>query len=231
VLLMLASGLTKLSVVIPIGPDELAWPQLLSELCLLDRQLEIILVACQPLSDDIELPVNVACIQSPRGRAKQLNAGARLATRDFIWFLHADSRLTSGVLPAVQQFIAKAGRDLGYFQLKFANDGPKSVSLNAWAANVRSRLLGLPFGDQGFIMHHVVFDQVQGFDENISLGEDLDFVVRLQASHVHLQELPAALVTSARRYQQYGWLMTSIRHVFLTWQLTRQARQRLSFDR
>ncbi|MEO1879916.1 MAG: hypothetical protein ABGX40_08065, partial [Methylococcales bacterium] len=116
-------------------------------------------------------------------------------------------------------------------QLKFANDGPKSVSLNAWAANVRSRLLGLPFGDQGFIMHHVVFDQVQGFDENISLGEDLDFVVRLQASHVHLQELPAALITSARRYQQYGWLMTSIRHVFLTWQLTRQARQRLSFDR
>jgi hypothetical protein len=58
-------------------------------------------------------------------------------------------------------------------------------------------------------------------------GEDLDFVVRLQAAGLPLQQLPADLITSARRYRQYGWLTTTVRHIYLTGLLARQARQRL----
>ena len=119
---------------------------------------------------------------------------------------------------------------MAYFRLKFAEDGPKQTRLNAWAANIRSRYFGLPFGDQGFIINKSVFERINGFDETVLVGEDLDFVVRLKALDIPLNELSAELITSARRYQQHGWLITSIRHIWLTWLLTRQAKRRLVFN-
>ena len=83
---------------------------------------------------------------------------------------------------------------------------------------------------KGFIISKSLFEQVHGFDETVTVGEDLDFVVRVQASGVLLQELPAELLTSARRYQQHGWLATTVRHIWLTWCLTRQAKRRLAYS-
>ncbi len=226
---MMTAVFSQLSIVIPIGPNDQSWRQLLTELSVFGKQLEIILVACNGLPDDIELSSHVVWIQSTQGRAKQLNTGANLASRNFIWFLHADTGFTSGVMAAVQHYIETSDNNLGYFRLKFASDGPKQTHLNAWAANIRSQFFGLPFGDQGFIINKVVFEQMKGFDESVSLGEDLDFVVRLQAANIPLQQLSAELITSARRYQQQGWFMTTIRHVWLTWRLTHQAKQRLGF--
>jgi len=187
----------------------------------------MILSACQPQPADIELPEQARWLCVPKGRALQLNAGGRQAVRGFIWFVHADTRLTPGVVAAVQRYLEADELSLGYFRLKFAEDGPGLTRLNGWAANMRSRCFGLPFGDQGFIVSKTVFEQLNGFDETLTLGEDLDFVVRLQAAGISLQELPAELITSARRYRQQGWLSTTLRHLWLTWQLTRQARRRL----
>lgn len=217
----------QLSVVIPVGPNDQSWRKLIDELAVFGTELDIVLAACFKQPDDIELAQNVSWVQSAKGRATQLNAGAKYTPRNFIWFLHADTQLTSKVMPSVQDYIKSAENTLGYFKLRFANDGPQQTQLNALAANIRSRLFGLPFGDQGFILSKRLFTQLNGFDETVILGEDLDFVVRIKAANVTLQELPAELITSARRYQQQGWLMTSIRHIYLTWQLTRQAKQRL----
>lgn len=218
---------SKLSIIIPVGPDDNAWQHLLKELMVLGKDIEVILSACQAQPKDFELPVNVIWIQAPQGRARQLNAGAVQASGDIFWFLHADTRFTAGVIEAMRSYIEKGGQNMGYFKLKFADDGPVQTHLNAWAANIRSRYFELPFGDQGFIMHSSLFERIKGFDENVTMGEDLDFIVRVQASGISLQELPAELMTSARRYQQYGWLATTIRHVYLTWTLTRQAKRRL----
>jgi len=220
---------SNLSIVIPIGPDDNAWRHVLNELADFGTEPEIILSACQQQSADIELPEQARWLCGPQGRARQLNAGGRQATRGWLWFVHADTRLTPGVATAVQHYMEADEQGLGYFQLKFAEDGPGLTRLNAWAANMRSRCFGLPFGDQGFIVRKTVFEQLQGFDETIPLGEDLDFAVRLQAAGIRLQELPAELITSARRYRQQGWLSTTLRHLWLTWQLTRQARRRLRF--
>lgn len=221
----------KLSIVIPAGPGENAWHQLLKDLEIFGKDVEIIISACQEQAVDIDLPVNVQWIQTTQGRARQLNAGARMARGECLWFLHADTRLTMGVIDAVQQMLESEVQNMGYFRLKFADDGPRQTQVNAWAANIRSHFFGLPFGDQGFIMSKTVFEQLNGFDETISLGEDLDFVVRLRAAGIPLQKLPAELLSSSRRYQQQGWLSTSIRHIYLTFHLTRQAKRRLEFGR
>jgi len=221
---------SKLSIIIPVGPDDNAWQQLLKELNAFGGGIEIILSACQAQPKDFDLPDNVIWIHSAQGRARQLNSGARHASRSFVWFLHADTRFTAGVIEAMRGYIETGESSMGYFRLKFADDGPEQTWLNAWAANIRSRYFGLPFGDQGFIINKSLLEQLNGFDETVSVGEDLDFVVRVQANGISLQELPVELLTSARRYQQHGWLATTIRHIYLTWCLTRQAKRRLVFS-
>lgn len=218
----------QLSIVVPVGPDDSVWQDLLKELTPLANEIEIILSACQPRPKDIDLPENVTWLDSPQGRARQLNAGVIQVTKSVIWFLHADTRFTTGVIDAMRSYLAADKQGLGYFRLKFSQDGPVQMRLNAWAANFRSRYFGLPFGDQGLVINKSALDQLQGFDETVTLGEDLDLVVRARAQGISLQELPAELISSARRYQQYGWLVTTVRHVFLTWHLTRQAKQRLT---
>ena len=226
---MLMNKFNQLSIVIPVGSDERAWRHLLNELAVFGDNIEIILSACQPQPGDFELPANARWLQGAQGRACQLNVGTREASKHFIWFLHADTRLTRGVVTEMHRYLQIGGHCLGYFRLRFAFDGPVLTCLNAWAANWRSRLFGLPFGDQGFVVDRFLFEQLNGFDEAVGLGEDLDFVVRLRAAGFELLELSAELITSARRYGQHGWLATTIRHVRLTLRLTREARQRLAF--
>ncbi|NOR70577.1 MAG: glycosyltransferase [Methylomarinum sp.] len=227
---MSTANFDKLSIVIPVGPDDNAWQHLLKELAVFGKDIQIILSACQAQSSAINLPDNALWIQSEQGRAKQLNAGAKQVTGDLIWFLHADTRFSLAVIDTIQSYIKSGEQSMAYFRLKFAEDGPKQTRLNAWAANIRSRYFGLPFGDQGFIINKSIFEHTNGFDETVSVGEDLDFVVRLKALDIPLKELSAELITSARRYQQHGWLLTSTRHIWLTWVLTRQAKHRLVFN-
>lgn len=224
---MCVTDFDKLSVIIPVGPDDNAWRHLLKELVVFGKSIQIILAVCQVRPLAFDLPDNVLWIQSDQGRAKQLNAGAKQATGDLLWFLHADTHFSTAINEAMLSYIQTGGQGMAYFRLKFAEDGPKTTRLNAWAANIRSRYLGLPFGDQGFLMNQSIFEQANGFNETVSVGEDLDFVVRLKALGIPLKELPAELITSARRYQQHGWLFTSIRHIWLTWLLTHQAKRRL----
>lgn len=226
-LLVAMTVFDKLSIVIPIGPDDNVWQHLLRELTVFGKDVEIILSACQTQPKIFDWPDNVIWIYSPQGRARQLNAGVMQSSRSILWFLHADTRLTENVIEAIQSYIEADELRMGYFKLKFANDGPERTQLNAWAANIRSRYFGLPFGDQGFIIHKSLLEQLNGFDEAVSRGEDLDLVVRVKARGISLQELPAELMTSARRYQQHGWFATTIRHVYLTWWLTRQAKRRM----
>jgi len=218
---------SELSIIIPVGPGEQSWQGLLNELTAFSSKVEIIISVCQQPPSDYKLSENVKWIQATQGRASQLNAGAEKSTRNILWFLHADTRFTNNVSKAIQAYSKQNTQGIGYFKLKFAKDGPKLTQVNAWAANIRARYFGLPFGDQGFIMKKSVFDQLQGFDQSLKLGEDLDFIVRAKAAGILLQEIPYQLHTSARRYQQNGWLLTTIRFVWLTWLLRRQARQRL----
>lgn len=218
---------SKLSIIIPVGHDDHAWQHLLKALATLGKEIEIIISACQIQAKAVDLPDNVIWLQTSQGRARQLNAGAIKACGNILWFLHADTSFTTGIIETMRHFIKADEPSMGYCKLKFAQDGPKQIHLNAWAANIRSRYLGLPFGDQGFMMHRSLFEQMNGFDESIKIGEDLDFVVRVQASGVSLLELPTTLLTSGRRYQQNGWFYTTLQHIYLTWYLTRQAKRRL----
>lgn len=228
-------ALESLSIVIPVGPGETAWRELLPCLGELTPETEVILAATTPppeapavLARQAGLTAELRWLVSRPGRALQMNAGAAAATRQWLWFLHADCRPDPAALEALGRFIALSGDErIGYFDLRFQPDGPWLVCLNALGANLRSRTMGLPFGDQGFCFARNCFERLGGFDERLVLGEDLDLILRARHLGIAARPVGAALHASARRYRAEGWLRATARHRLLTWRLSRQARKRL----
>lgn len=213
----------SISVVIPVGPADDAWRGLLPALALLAVDLEVIFVGVDEAPADFPKLVERwpttadACwLVAEQGRALQMNTGAEQARGEFLWFLHADSRFDDQLAVAAIAAVRAAPTALHYFDLEFGADGPRWTKWNARGVALRSRVLGLPFGDQGFLMHRNVFDQVGPFDQQAPYGEDHLLVWAAHRRRVPLNRIAAPLSTSARKYSSHGWLRTTARHVFRT---------------
>ncbi len=209
-----------LSVIVPLAPAESEWQPLLLQLAALPPGSEVIVVCADDVS---RLPppawpaqLRYLTCRSAPGRARQQNLGASVASGDWLWFVHADSRLRADTLSALQEFTARGGAALGWFTLAFRRDGPRCTALNAVGANWRARWLGLPFGDQGLLLPRTYFEALHGFDEQAAYGEDHLLVWAARRAGLPLRHIPAVLETSARKYARYGWLRTTLRH----WRLT-----------
>ena len=215
----IADDALQLSVIVPLAPGETAWLPLLAQLRALPAGSEVIVVHAgsprQPVSD---WPATVAlrqCVSAP-GRARQQNLGASVARGRWLWFVHADSQLLPATLPALQRFVTRPHDALGYFDLRFDNDGPRLAVLNAWGANLRSHWLKLPFGDQGLLLPTARFAALGGFDESVACGEDHLLVWAARHAGLPIVAVGAWLCTSARKYARHGWLRTTVRHGWLT---------------
>lgn len=212
----------KLEIIIPAGPDERAWRRLIKQL---PAPWAVCISAVDGRPDD--LPSRINWLQGPAGRGIQLNAGAGVSRARWLWFVHADCVLSDQALAQVAQLAEGNEEVLAYLDLAFLPDGPRRTALNAVGANLRSRLLGLPYGDQGLCLPARRFHQLGGFRTDLERGEDLDFVVRAGAAGLPLRRLPAPIYTSARRYSEQGWWATTWGHQINAWRLTKAARARL----
>lgn len=209
----------QLSIIVPLAPDETVWRRLLEELGALPERSEIIVVHAYTVPPDVlqtsgNVPIHH--VASTPGRARQQNFGARQSRGRWLWFVHADSQLQPGTLPALLAFIAGPNDALGWFDLQFDDDGPRLAALNAWGANLRSRWLQLPFGDQGLLLPAERFAELGGFDERASYGEDHLLVWAAHRAQLPVRAVGAPIRTSARKYARAGWLPTTWRH----WRLT-----------
>lgn len=213
-----------LSIIVPIAPGEQPDPGLLSVLDTSSPGSELIVSLAD--NDTAEpLPATSQLVRSSAGRGRQLNRGAEQAKGQWLWFVHADCRLEPGAVERVLDFTEKYEQAIGYARLRFLDDGPGLARLNALGANLRSRLLGLPYGDQGLCVPAERFGQLGGFREDLERGEDLDFVVRARRAGLKTRPMALSIRTSARRYRKYGWLTTTIRHQVAAWHLIRNTRR------
>ena len=195
--------LKNLSIIIPLAPEENAWENLWQDLKDLPEQIEIILVG--PQKPENHLPDRIKWIDSELGRARQLNCGARAATKDFLWFLHADSRFTPKTIPALANSLKNHPNHLHYFNLRFLPDGSPLMFINEIGCWIRSKWMKLPFGDQGFCVSKEVFEFIGAYPEDVSYGEDHVFVWRARQLGIKLRSTRCALKTSARKYRAQGW--------------------------
>ena len=139
-------------------------------------------------------------LPAPRGRASQMNAGAKDATTDALVFLHADTQLPEGADLLIAHAL-RAGHHWGRFDVRI--DGTRTaLRLVARLMNLRSRLTGIATGDQAMFVRRSVFESLGGFADQ-PLMEDVELSTRLR-----LQSAPACIqtpvITSARRWEQHG---------------------------
>lgn len=212
-------SLTTLSVIIPLAPDETQLGALLDDLQVLPAESEIIVVSCcegqEMMIKDSLLKGRVKWVTSAQGRAIQQNTGAKAAQGEFLWFLHADSRVSAKGVRALDNALKNTPDALLYFQLKFRDDGPRGMTLNEWGVKLRCVLFKTPFGDQGFCLKRGHFVKVGGFPEQVPYGEDHLLVWYMRQAGHRVQSVGAVLETSARKYQQQGWGRLTLKYQIL----------------
>ncbi len=146
-------------------------------------------------------------VVSPPGRGVQLAAAARVAQGEWLLVLHADTVPAAGWIPALRHHVLRHPGMAGYFRLAFDATGPWPPVVAGWA-NLRARVFGLPYGDQGLLIPRALYDRVGGYPE-IALMEDVVIARRLSGA---LRAIPARVVTSAARYERDGWLRRGLRN-------------------
>ncbi|MBX3026630.1 TIGR04283 family arsenosugar biosynthesis glycosyltransferase [bacterium] len=151
-------------------------------------------------------------VAAPRGRARQMNAGAARARGEVLLFLHADTTLPPGFDVAVAGALADPAAVGGRFDLRLAPSSP-FLSLTAALINLRSRLSGIATGDQALFVRREAFAAVGGF-EDLPLMEDIAFTRALKRRG-RMVALRATVTTSSRRWLRHGPLRT----VLLMWWL------------
>lgn len=151
-------------------------------------------------------------INTTRGRALQMNAGAQQASGEVLLFLHADTRLPFNADALIEQALAAGPKVWGRFDVRIAGK-PRLLRVIAAFMNARSRWTGIATGDQAMFMTRAAFHKVGGFPAQ-PLMEDIEMSARL----LKLSRpacLRARVITSGRRWETRGVWTTLV----LMWRL------------
>jgi rSAM/selenodomain-associated transferase 2 len=206
--------LLPVSVIIPVYRDAEALARTLASTDLSGAEV----IVSAPIEDDSLHALRLArpdlrWIDAPRGRARQMNAGAAAAHGEWIVFLHADTRLP----PRWRDAIASADQGGGAYAIGCFGFALDSVSPFARLieAGVRLRvcLFRLPYGDQALFMRRQLFDDLGGYAD-LPIMEDVDLVRRARRCG-RLFRSPLRAITSARRWERDGWIRRTARHLAL----------------
>ncbi|MGB5896593.1 MAG: TIGR04283 family arsenosugar biosynthesis glycosyltransferase [Geitlerinemataceae cyanobacterium] len=156
-----------------------------------------------------DIAKNQGCLvlSTTPGRARQMNAGAAAATGEILLFLHGDTQLPMGFEAIVRRCLLTPKTVAGAFELKI--DG-ESFGLRTIETLVRgrSKFLQLPYGDQAIFLRTQRFGNLGGFRE-LPIMEDFELVRQLQ-NQGQIRIVPAAVLTSGRRWQKLGVWKTTI---------------------
>ena len=146
-----------------------------------------------------EFPVTVC--HSAKGRALQLNAGARIATGEILYFLHADTLPPKTFLEDIRS-ATESGSEAGCFRMHFDDNHP-IMSLYGWFTQFP--LTVCRGGDQSLFIDKNLFREIGGFNETLRIMEDIDIITRIeQRTRFHILE--AEVTTSARKYHKNGMI-------------------------
>lgn len=191
----------RVSVVVPVLNEA---PRLRDSLERLAGQaFEVIVVdgGSTDASRAIAAGLGAKVVDAPRGRASQMNAGARESLGDWLLFLHGDTQLPENWLAAIAE-TEQAGLRWGRFDVDLDSQD-RWIRMVGFMMNHRSRLSGIATGDQAMFVARSAWQTVGGFPA-IALMEDIELSRQLK----HKVGRPACrrerVKVSARRWQQHG---------------------------
>lgn len=190
-----------ISIIIPALNEEKALPSTLNAIMDESLETEIIVVAggsTDNTTNIVKKRSQIRLIESERGRAKQMNAGAAIAQGDIYLFLHADTLLPQNALSTINRL--PEGIRAGCFHQRFSKQHwfLRLVSrLHNWRCN-RSRIM---YGDQAMFIHRDLFEQIGGFPEEILEDVLISEKIVERTQPILLQD---EVITSSRKFEQRG---------------------------
>ncbi|MEQ8910121.1 MAG: TIGR04283 family arsenosugar biosynthesis glycosyltransferase [Vicingaceae bacterium] len=190
-----------LSVIIPTLNEKDFLPHLLSQLEKWKFSIEIIVVdgGSKDGTTALDFPERVHLVKAPKGRAIQMNVGAKAASAHYFLFLHADSSLDDHAEKAVLQFMEER-KAAANFRLQF-DDSHWWLKLQCFFTKFTA--LPFQFGDQALLIQSKLFYEIGGFDQEMKLLEGQDIIRRIKRQTTFFK-LSSTLSSSARKYLRYG---------------------------
>jgi len=200
-------GLKMLTIIIPTLNAEATLPQTLEVLGAHDFKVLDILIVDGGSTDEthaIATHQGAKVIACEPGRGRQLALGADQTKSAWMLFLHADTILPKSWNEDLRRYTGNPtnSQSAAYFQLAF-DDLSGGANRVAALANWRAKAWGLPYGDQGLLIHRNLYDEIGGYRESLKLMEDVDIAQRL--GPMRLKALRSFATTSAQKYQHGGW--------------------------
>jgi rSAM/selenodomain-associated transferase 2 len=201
--------MTKISIIIPVLNEENSIGKLLVHLndhaskANID---EIIVVdggsedkTCATITHMQTIFSNIKLVHSEKGRAKQMNLGAKAATSQILYFLHADSFPPQHFDELIISEVEK-GNQAGCFRLKF-DSNHWWLRLASWLTQFRWR--ACRGGDQSQFVTRDLFDDIGGFDERFIIYED-NILINELYDRKEFVVINKKIKTSARLYRKHG---------------------------
>lgn len=211
-------SLPRISVILPVFNEEEFLPSALQFLKTTSTTFPSQIIVVDGGSSDRtpELAKELAdqLILSPkRGRAVQMHLGAKKASGDLLLFLHADTRLPENWQELLSKSYLNPDPPAALsFSLSFDSE-KLFYRLLAFFANWRTKLTGIPHGDQALVIRREDYFGVGGFPD-VPFMEEYLFVPHLKRLG-EVWILPEKVKTSCRKYESKGPLRNSLKNSFL----------------
>ena len=156
---------------------------------------------------EIAAAAGAVVVEAPRGRARQMNAGAAVATGDTLLFLHADTILPPRAGALVRRALAPPEVVGGAFSFTASGAGAWDLVLTT-GGRLRCALSGHPYGDQGLFVRARTFRALAGFPD-LPIMEDWELVRRLRTLG-RVVVLPEPAITSSKSFANHGFARASL---------------------
>lgn len=137
-----------------------------------------------------------------RGRAFQMNAGAKIATGDILYFVHADAVPPVEFVSEIQNAIFQ-NKKAGCFRFRYDSDR-KLLTINSFFTRFNGVFSG--GGDQSLYIERELFNELGGFDETHVIMEDYELVNRIRKREINFHVIPKEIIVSVRKYNNNNYL-------------------------
>lgn len=206
----------KFSVIIPIYNEARIIENLVKQINILSNQGAEVIVVDGGSTDETVMLLkkhDLNFISSQKGRALQMNCGVAQAKGNILIFLHADTILPHNSIEILTNMLKNTNKLWGRFDVKIESE-IFMLKIVSRMINLRSRVSGIATGDQAIFIAKDLFWQLGGFPKQ-KLMEDIELSKQLKIKKLKPLCLKHKVLTSGRRWEQYGVWTT----IFLMWKL------------